>query len=148
MTDIKSILEYILTKFPELRSKDIQIEWTESEESLLSVQELDPEGWIIEVDKDLENAKEAVIRGGIAHELCHILTDLKWKNSSRLLDRLLYKISRRYEILDERNTDLETILRGFGPELLAFMVESEKAGLDFHEEDGLSIRELKALLHL
>jgi hypothetical protein len=59
---------------------------------------------------------------------------------------LAYRISKRYKTLDERNTDLEVILRGFGKDLLVFLEFSEKEGYPHYKEDGLSIRELKILI--
>ena len=56
--------------------------------------------------------------------------------------------SKRYKILDERNTDLEVILRGFAKELLAFLECSEKSGYPLFKEDGLSIREVRALISI
>jgi hypothetical protein len=71
------------------------------------------------------------------------------KRSSRRVvsrDILAYRMSKRYKTLDERNTDLEVLLRGYGEDLLAFLEYSEKEGYPHYKEDGLSIRELKILL--
>ena len=50
--------------------------------------------------------------------------------------------------MDERNIDLQVILRGYGPQLLSFLRYSEEKGFPHYKEDGLSIRELSLLLSL
>ncbi|HEV8515829.1 MAG TPA: hypothetical protein VGQ59_21255, partial [Cyclobacteriaceae bacterium] len=82
----------------------------------------------------------------IAHELCHIIEERKLGTRRSLADKLAYKISTRYKTLDERNTDIQVVLRGYGAELLEFMTFAEQKGFDFYEEDGLAVRELKVLL--
>lgn len=145
---LTELFEKTLAAYPELRSKDISVSWEDLEDALMEVQPMDPEGWIIEVDKTLKDSSPEVIVGGIAHELAHIVRELHFSQNTKFWDKLLYRYFRNYRTLDERNTDLEAVLRGFAPELLAFMEESEKHDLDFYEEDGLSIRELKTLLTL
>lgn len=144
--DLQIILEATLKGFPELRSKDITIQWVKLDDALLEVQPMDPDGWIIEVDKSMAKASQKSIIGGIAHELSHIVSELNWKKSTKLFDKILYSLSNRYKTLDERNTDLETILRGFGAELLEFLETTKAWDLDHYEEDGLHLREVQKLL--
>ncbi len=136
----------IIKSFPELMDYDIQVEYNDLKDALLEYGELSEEGFYIEVDTSLENAPEKVIEGGMAHELSHILTDKKESKNLTFRDKLAYKLSEKYRTLDERNTDLLVIIRGFGNQLLTFLKYAEEKGFPHYKEDGLSIREIEALL--
>ena len=147
MANLTKILDGVIRRgFPELLREDIRIEFLNLHDSLLSYGELTHEGFYIEVDKTLRDAPENVFIGGIAHECAHIVVDMSKGRKALSGDALAYRISSRYKTLDERNTDLEVILRGFGQELLHFLRYSEQLGLDHYREDGLSIREIEILL--
>ncbi len=141
--------EVIKNGFPELMKTDITALFVKIDDYIMQVDELEEKGWVIEVD-DMLIIKQAddelldVLRGGIAHELAHIVRKPvglfnKW------IDIILYKISWKFRELDERNTDLTVVLRGYGPELLKFLEYCEK-DYSRYEEDGLSQIELKTLL--
>ena len=147
MTDLTGLLDGVIHRgFPELLGEDIRIEYLTLRDSLLTYGKLSHEGFYIEVDKALHNAPIKVLRGGIAHECAHIVFDKSKGNKTLSIDMFAYRVSRQYRILDERNTDLEVILRGYGPELLEFLHYSVQLGLDHYREDGLSIREIESLL--
>lgn len=147
LNNLREILDDVIKRaFPELLSEDIKIEYKKLKDAMLEYGMLSSEGAYIEVDKSLKEAPVNVIQGGMAHELAHILIDLKIGKRKSLNDKLAYRISKRYKTLDERNTDLEVILRGFGSELCEFLIYCEKEGYDHYKEDGLSLRELKILL--
>lgn len=144
--NIKSLLDEIITmSFPELIGDDIQIKWAELGDALLEMGKMTSEGYFIEVDKELKGSKDELI-GGLVHELCHIVSDKKMSRISSLKDRILYKASKRYKTLDERNTDLDVLVRGYSFQLLKFLEFSQKKGFDHYKEDGLSIREVKAII--
>ena len=132
--------------FPELMAEDIQVEYTHLKDALFVYGRLTREGFYIEIDELLTKAAEQVLIGGFAHEFSHMLVDKSLTKRWTSMDSLAYIISKRYKTLDERNTDLEVILRGFGKELLNFLEYSEKEGYPHYKEDGLSIREVKILL--
>jgi hypothetical protein len=145
--ELSRIVDRVIVKrFPELLGEDIQIEYTGLRSSLLEYGELTGEGFYIEVDETLRNAPREVLIGGIAHELAHIVIEKNLGRRALSGDALAYRISSRYKTLDERNTDVEVILRGFGRELLKFLLYSEKLELNHYREDGLSIREVKILI--
>ena len=147
MTELTRILNEVIKRgFPELLGEDIQIEHLVLRDALLTYGELSHEGFYIEVDETLCNAPADVLKGGIAHECAHIVFDKLKGNKPFSLDMFAYKVSAQYKTLDERNTDLEVILRGFGTELLQFLKHSVHLGLDHYREDGLSIREIEILL--
>ncbi len=147
MNNLKKIRDQVIRRgFPELLTDDIQIEYKHLKDALLEYGSLTGEGYYIEVDKSLQNVSAQVLIGGLAHEFSHIVVDKNLQARLMLRDRLAYTISRRYKTLDERNTDLEVILRNFGKELLIFLEYSERAGYPHYKEDGLSIREVKVLL--
>ncbi len=143
MTDkLEVIRDGIIRKaFPELINEDIQIEYKELRDACLEYGKFTSEGFHIEVDESLRTAPVDVINGGIAHELCHIMADKK-----RGLSEWLLRKSVRYRMLDERDTDLRTIIRGYGRELLAFLRYAETKGYPYYKEDGLSIREIEIIM--
>ncbi len=146
MHDLEGLRDNVIRKgFMELIAEDIQIEYQELDDALFEYGSLTEEGYFIEVDESLKDASEDVLVGGLAHELSHILTDKFLDGKLQLRDRLAYRISKRYKTLDERNTDLQVILRGFAYELLIFLEYTENKGFPHYKEDGLSIREVKVL---
>jgi len=147
LADLIRILNDVIKRgFPELLGEDIRIEFTTLNDALLTFGKLSHEGFYIEVDESLRNASAAVLKGGIAHECSHIVFEKSKKDKTLSIDMFAYRLSSRYRILDERNTDLEVILRGFGGELLLFLQQSVMLGLDHYREDGLSIREIEILI--
>jgi len=147
MNDLVRIRDKVIQRgFPELLAEDIQVEYKHLKDALLEYGRLTEEGFYIEVDESLQNASEQVLAGGLAHELSHILVEKNLEGRAISVDGLAYRLSKRYKTLDERNTDLEVILRGFGKDLLAFLEYAEKEGCPHYKEDGLSIREVKILV--
>lgn len=147
MSKLNKILDDIIkSKYPELLGEDIRIEFVDLDDSLMEYGSLTNEGFFIDVDKKLKEADDIIIIGGIAHELSHIAIELSIGKKMSFKDLIAYKISKRYKTLDERNTDLDVILRGLGKELYQFMKFSSKIGYDYYKEDGLSLREIELLL--
>jgi hypothetical protein len=147
MHDLGLIRDRIIKKaFPELMDEDIQVEYAKLEDALLEYASLTGEGFYIEVDESLKKAPIEVLEGGFAHELSHILVDKTAGITATIRDRLAYSISERYKTLDERNTDVNVVIRGYGSQLLAFLEYAEKEGFPHYKEDGLSILEVRAIL--
>ena len=65
------------------------------------------------------------LRGVVAHELCHFVQYSKMTTLGYWLFVLKYKLSMSFRREVERSTDLETIHRGFGHELLAFSLKAD-----------------------
>lgn len=147
MNNLSEIRDKVIKSgFPELMSEDIQVEYKKLEDAVFECGGLTEEGFYIEVDKSMENAPESVIEGGFAHELSHILIDKTQGIGLTLRDGLARTLSKRYKTLDERNTDLQVIIRGYGGQLLSFLEYSDKKDFPHYKEDGLSIREVKQIL--
>ena len=140
--------DIIVSGFPELMKEDIQVEYKLLNDALFEYGGLTSEGFYIEVDESLKNAPRDVMEGGFAHEFSHISTDLELGKKQTLCDRIAYRVSKRYKTMDERDIDLQVILRGYGPQLLSFLRYSEEKGFPHYKEDGLSIREVSSLLSL
>jgi hypothetical protein len=102
--------------------------------------------FILGVDRSLEGAPRRVLEGGFAHELAHITRDIRY--SPFQLDRAFgrYQRSLAWSIRDERNTDLEAIRRGCGPQLLALMRYGRARGYPSCREQGLLIGEVRRRL--
>ena len=79
----------------------------------------------------------------MAHEISHIIrmSKLSFYNQKKDLD--LYRIN-LYKDLDERNTDLDVILRGYGGELLSYKMFLLSTGV--YIDEGLTINEAKKLI--
>ncbi len=64
------------------------------------------------------NKSRKAIIGALAHELCH-LEDLKKKNFLQLItDSIRYILSKKHKQKIERKTDIRTVQKGYGKELL------------------------------
>ncbi len=140
MTNLNKLLDEIICKgFPELIKLDISISWVKLNDAFLQTGTfLAHKGYFIEVDHSLKNVNISILIGGLAHELSHVALN---HHSSSIIENLLYKLSKHYKTAIERTTDLETIIRGYGNDLLNFIKWSN----DAYEQDGLSLRELKIL---
>lgn len=140
--------EIIKSAFPELMDSDIAIEFVDIKDSFMQVGELEDEGHFIEVDESLikirgDREEVNVLKGGIAHELAHIIKEPKGL-LNKWIEKFLYRVSWKFKELDERNTDFTVVLRGYGKELLKFLEYCEKDHSRYRE-DGLSQIELEIL---
>jgi hypothetical protein len=148
MNNLEEIRDYTIKKgFPELLAENITISYAHLKDAFLICGDLKDEGYFIKVTPILKKAPKDVIIGGVAHELAHILDAQSRNKHEKATDAKLYRFSKTYRTMTERNTDLQTIIRDFGAELLAFMKYYEKTE-PHYKEDGLSIREIQKLLEL
>lgn len=132
--------------FPELRDDDIQVSYR-SLKNFLAICILENKHYCIYVSPEMKGSPNIVLSGILVHENCHMLKEKHMNNYQRKKDKRFYK-SKIFKTLDERNTDLEAILRGYGREILAYKKYAEEMGLPYYEEDGLSVREIeKIILH-
>lgn len=149
MHDLTAIANGIVRKnFPELMDEDIQVKYKSLDDAVMQCCKLQSDGFYLEVDTTVQEAPVEVIEGGLAHEFAHIVEERKKSLFDTLRDRIAYKISPRYRRLTERNTDIETIMRGYGAQLLVFLQYCETKGFPHYLEDGLSIREVQQLLNV
>lgn len=147
---IETLDEVIMKGFPDLADEDIQTDFAKLEDALLEVTNLAEEkfpyrkdGYFIDVDDSMKNAPIQALKGGFAHELGHIISDKK----ESWIDGLLYKISTKHCTLQERNADLNAIIRGYGKELLVFREYSESTGNGYSKDEGLSRVEIKQIIY-
>lgn len=142
MHDLNQIIAEIVPQaFPELAGKKIELEYVRLDDASFDCVSYREHYWI-RVDKDMASAPRRVLVGGLAHELCHFILNKK----ETVWQALKYKLSKSYRIIVERNTDLETIKRGFGPQLLALARYNETQNDGYDAESGLSAAELENLL--
>jgi len=149
MSKLQQILEKCLIKYPELDKKYMFIKYDKLDEAY-AVSKLWKFGFEIKIDNSIKPLSEQIKIACVASELSHCVRDLKLlKNPNGLInDRIQYQNSKDYMKKDERDTDIETVNRGFGNELLVLMKYEESRGEDEdgEEDDGLTITELKHLL--
>jgi hypothetical protein len=134
----------IAQAYPELRRRRVGIAFGELGPETLFRYAWDQGRFSILVGEEFRKAPAAVLEGGIAHELAHLVRDGRHRPPAlhRAFER--YERSRCYRIRDERATDRLAIDRGFGPQLLAMMRWSRAHGVRFRAEDGLHSREIAA----
>lgn len=113
--------------FPELEKVSILIDFEELSDAYLMYGVVkDKKEYFIVVDPSMKKAPVKAVTGGIAHELCHIVSDLQDNSILKIFWNWLYNKNIYYQNLVERNTDTDTIIRGYGNELLILMDFSNK----------------------
>lgn len=118
--DLVLLLNNLINRsFPELHATKIDIEFDDIDDALLIYGTIRG-GFYIDVDPLLRNKTQPII-GGIVHELCHITQDQFFTRRQRWLNQWAYDNDKSFRDLDERNTDIETIIRGYGHELFELM---------------------------
>lgn len=127
--------------FPALRRQRVEIYWGGDEEELLFYRPQRGRHYIC-VHQDLRHAPRPVLEGGIAHELCHILRDLRLGRYSRELSWSRYAHSRWSRMREERAVEREAVALGYATHLLAFLRYARALGWSFTRENGLLYAEL------
>lgn len=149
MSKLQQLLERTLEKYPELEKHKIFIKYEKLEDAY-AMSALRMFGFDIRIDNSVKKLPDKIIIACIASELSHCVRDLKLlKNPNGIInDRIKYKLDPNYMKNDERETDIETVKRGLGYELLALMEYEESRGEDEdgEEDDGLTINELRQML--
>lgn len=118
--DLDKIMSKMIRKsFPELINVNILIEFAETFQidDCYFIYGTVKGGFFIHVEESLKNFNPAITEGGIAHELCHILWARTISRVHEKTDSRLYVKYWHHRQRDEKYTDLETILRGYGPQL-------------------------------
>jgi len=137
--ELKKVLDEIVSNsFPELRERKIKIEYAQIENAYFGFNG-NKKGYELYVDPKMKNVSKNLVLGGIVHELCHIVNEMNLSRYMSRKDRLLYKKNSHYFQLDEKNTDLQAILRGYGKGILALSKLKKRLG-------GLTTNEVKKLL--
>jgi len=137
-------IEIIERGFPELSNIELTAVFRKSKDYHFCWGLLSPEWFFIEASTRLKQAPLIAVSGGLAHELVHITNCYKNIAFDNIAD-LIYKISRRSYIWNERRTDMEAVKRGFGKELVAFS-EWAYTGKPENPERGLSMGELRSIV--
>jgi hypothetical protein len=146
MNNLEEIRDEVIRKgFPELMAEDVQIEYKPLKDAILKCDDFIEEGHYVEVDPRLQKVPREILTGGVAHEFAHLVDAKKRNKESKVMDLFFYRISKTYRTAIERDADLVAIMRGFGPELLAFLKYAEKQD-EHYKENGLNAREVEAIL--
>ena len=146
MHDLVAIKDRIVTMgYPELSQVRIRLDWVKSKDAYFEYGTVGGD-YFIDVDRKLRNSSIPVIEGGMAHEISHILLDHSLNPVLRFLDDKLHSYWERYQVWDERRTDILTIERGFGSELIEFTKYANKRREKFTKKDCLSLAEMRRVL--
>jgi hypothetical protein len=139
-----AILRILIRRgFPELAGRDFRIQFGDYGDWMWY--DLAAGAFVIGVDNSLRATPRRVLEGGFAHELAHIVRDLRLGPFQRSLAYGRYDRLRAYRIRDERGTDLEAIRRGYGRQLLALMLWGRTRGYTSGPEHGLILAEVLRL---
>lgn len=148
---LEKLLYIVLEKYPELKGYTFYIRYRSLSDAyaqcvLISTRKVD-----IEVDIDLKDENDTLKIAAIASELSHVLKanilSLIPFDFGNFLEGFIYEISTTYRKYDEKQTDLETVRRGFGEELLELLKYDDEDTTDLKDEsEGLSKTELEAIL--
>lgn len=136
----------IRQSIPELSRNKLRFCWYDQPYSYLSAQAHGDTDYVI-LSEDLRSAPANVVRGGLGHELAHLVVSHGIDNSdqgyyeSRMYDQWPF-----YAAVDERLTDLFAIRRGLGQELLAFGLWYEENRFPITSDNGLTIDEIHRVL--
>ena len=146
MNDLATIKDYVVGKgFPELADIVIHTDYRQIKDAYFDLTRNGRKDYLIQVDTTLRHAPRSVVIGGIAHEIAHIVKEIKMNGLLVLIDRFLYDFS-WYETRDERNADLIVVQRGLGQKLLSFLRYANKRREEYTEADGLTVTELEKIL--
>ncbi|MBA3064203.1 hypothetical protein FP803_02075 [Candidatus Woesearchaeota archaeon] len=147
LTEIKNKL--IEESFPELKYEKILVGYKKKfKNALFEYERPGKKKYFIKINELMKNAPLQAIEAGLAHEMAHIIREIKKGFFSSCFEGFLYKFSDRYKIVDERDADLAIVLRGYGKHLLELYKYREKLGLPLYEDNGLSASEIKKILSL
>jgi hypothetical protein len=118
--------DLIARSYPELADINIQTSYSLIFDSFFDFIRYDQKNYLIEANQDMKKADKLVVIGGLTHELSQILRETRMNNFQNAADNLLCSMIPFYRNNLERSADLETIARGYGKELLAFVKHAEK----------------------
>lgn len=141
-------METIEKGFPELSDSIITINYKTMKDTYFEFDRLRKREYHIDIDNSLRHTKKTVLIGGLAHELGHIYLDHNRNWLTHEIDKFLYNSFEKYEIWDERRTDLLVVKKGLGHELLKFLNYVNQRRVGFNRKDGLTAGEVKKLLEL
>ena len=140
----EAILRILIRRgFPELAGRRFLIRFGDFDDWMSYYPSGD--SFIIGVDNSLGAAPRPVLEGGFAHELAHIVRDLRFRPFQRARAFEKYRDRLAWRIRDERGTDLEAIRRGYGRQLLALMLWARTRGYTSGREHGLLLADLYRL---
>ena len=142
----KRLNNIVKESFPELLSYSFSLEYDEIKNGFAETWETSETSYTFTLDILFEEADEDVVIGLLAHELSHITQDIGYSKYEVWFDNFLYSRFPKYSLLDERNTDLTVILRGYGLNLLKLLRYIEDKYPEYVTE-GLSVNEIKILLN-
>lgn len=146
----RTLHEIILKSFLHLRDKNITIHYDDlfNKEDCYCVCYCYPTKFEIKIDHSLQNKRKAII-GAIVHELNHIVWYVYNPQGYHEQDYKLYKEELIHRHRDEVYTDLQTILYGYGFELLELMEHYQKYPTEEYTNGtycGLKAQEIKRLI--
>lgn len=150
--ELEKLLHIVMQKYPELKEYTFSIRYNSlSDAYALCIINCRRRKVDIEIDIDLKNESDILKIAAIASEISHII---KEKTLSLIplglgsyVEGLAYNMSTIYRNYDERQTDIETIRRGFGEELLELLKYCcEDLGNERGRPEGLSMTEIEEIL--
>jgi hypothetical protein len=140
-----AILRIVIRRgFPELAGETFHVRLGDYDDWMWY--DLSGDAFVIGIDNSLGGAPRRVLEGGFAHELAHIVRDLRMGPFQREIAYERYRLSRAYRIRDEQSTDRELMRRGYGRQLLALILWGRRRGYTSGREHGLLFADVYRLI--
>jgi hypothetical protein len=116
--------------FPKLKSKGVIIKEIETLKYRAHVK-YGFSGLYIYMSTQLRKFPNWKIRRILIHELCHLEIFLKWGIIRTKIDWIIYLVSKKHRLKDEREANLLMLKKGFGKLILTTIEENKKKGLEY-----------------
>lgn len=143
---LKILLNVVLEKYPDLEDYNFSIKYNYLSDAY-AMYYIDGKQIDIEINYSLKDKDDRLKIAAIASEISHIIKEKKLSfiplGLGNLIEGVAYDVSKIYRKYDERQTDIETVKRGFGKELLEFLKYMDE---NDEESEGLTIIDLESLL--
>ncbi|MFH1710778.1 MAG: hypothetical protein ABH840_00535 [Nanoarchaeota archaeon] len=149
MSDLAIIKDSVIKQgYRELNPREIEIDYEKTRNRWLLYYCRNHSGFNIRVNSLLRDAPVRAKKGGIAHELSHIVAEKTRSKRTLAKTYQSYHTFKLFRDLEERNTDLDVVLRGFGLGLAELFEYAKRFDIPYAEDLGLSSEEIRALLNL
>lgn len=150
--ELDKLLQTVLQKYPELKKYSFAIKHSRLSDAFAMLT-MEDKKVVIEIDDDLRNEDESLTIAAIASEVSHVLREDKLSliplGLGNYMEGWIYERSKIYRNYDKRQTDIETVRRGFGKQLLELLKYDDVDAIDECEKsEGLSVAELETILRM
>lgn len=138
---MEDLLSMVLSRFSILINYDFEIKIVSKSDFYMAVRKKKRGYYNLYIDNSIAKLQDEVIIGLMAHELSHVVYDVKLS----FFEKIINIIS---SVNEEREADLMAINHGFGLELLAFHKWHNSKFKKYKKHEGLTTKEIKRAIKL